>query len=129
MRALTLRQPWAWAIIHAGKNVENRSWNTRIRGTVAIHAGMGLDGLEYLPRGVPRPRAGDLVRGALVGLVDIVDVVERSRSKWFFGPYGFVLRNPRPLWKPIPCKGKLGFWKVPPRIVRAIEAQGVRGTP
>lgn len=40
MRALTIRQPWAWAVIHAGKTVENRSRNIAgdYRGLVAIHA-------------------------------------------------------------------------------------------
>jgi hypothetical protein len=47
MRALTVRQPWAWAIPHAGKDVENRTWTNRfVTGTIAIHAGYGLDSLE-----------------------------------------------------------------------------------
>ena len=25
-RALTVHAPWAWAIIHGGKDIENRSW-------------------------------------------------------------------------------------------------------
>lgn len=44
MRALTLRQPWPWAIAEQGKNVENRPWRTRYRGLLAIHAGRALDG-------------------------------------------------------------------------------------
>jgi len=43
LRALTLRQPWAWAIAHAGKDVENRTWGTSWRGLVGIHAGLALD--------------------------------------------------------------------------------------
>lgn len=45
MRAITVRQPWAWAIVHAGKNVENRTRNIAgaYRGPVAIHAGLALD--------------------------------------------------------------------------------------
>lgn len=41
MRVLTVRQPWAWAIIHGGKDVENRTRNIAgdYRGPVAIHAG------------------------------------------------------------------------------------------
>ena len=45
MRALTIRQPWAWAVIHADKTVENRSRNIAgdYRGPVAIHAGLEID--------------------------------------------------------------------------------------
>lgn len=45
MRILTVRQPWAWAIIHGGKDVENRSRNIagNYRGPIAIHAGMAID--------------------------------------------------------------------------------------
>lgn len=39
IRALTIKQPWAWAIAHGGKTVENRTWGTSYRGLVAIHAG------------------------------------------------------------------------------------------
>lgn len=45
MRILTVRQPWAWAIVHGGKDVENRTRNIAgaYRGPVAIHAGMRFD--------------------------------------------------------------------------------------
>ena len=46
IRGLTVRQPWAWAIAHAGKDVENRTWappNNLLGGYLAIHAGKTLD--------------------------------------------------------------------------------------
>lgn len=119
--ALSIRQPWAWAILHAGKDVENRSWPTRFRGRVLIHAGKAFDGpagaayhdgREWaLAAGVKPPdSADDLLRGGIVGSVEIVDCVRDMASKWFEGPYGFVLRNPIVL--PFrPCKGSLGFFK------------------
>jgi len=44
MRILTVRQPWAWAIVHGGKDVENRVRNIAgdYRGPVAIHAGLAV---------------------------------------------------------------------------------------
>ncbi len=53
MRAITVRQPWAWAIIHGGKDIENRSRNIAgsYRGPVAIHAALNVDG-----GAVPMPR-------------------------------------------------------------------------
>jgi hypothetical protein len=127
MRAITLRQPHAWAVIHAGKDIENRGWNTRIRGTIAIHAGKGRDSLD-MPRGVRTPREEELVAGAIIGLVDIVDVVEDCRSKWFQGPFGFKLANPRPLKKQIPCKGVLSFWPVPASLLRRMLRENPRLT-
>jgi hypothetical protein len=64
-----------------------------------------------------------MVRGAIIGVVDVGDCVDKHKSKWFGGPYGYVLKNPRPLSKPIPCKGMLGFWKVSPKIEREIKRQ------
>ena len=124
MRAVTVRQPWAWAIICAGKDIENRSWTNRhVIGTIAIHAGYGVDPLEELPRGVKKPSNEDLIRGAIIGVVDVVGVVDRHRSKWFHGPLGWVLRNPRRLKKPIFCKGTLGLWHLPPEAQDKIRRQ------
>jgi hypothetical protein len=124
MRALSIRQPWAWAILHAGKDVENRSWhNKHTVGVIAVHASMGLDPLEELPRGVRRRSSDELVHGAIVGVVEVVKVVDNCRSRWFKGPLGWLLRHPRPLQQPILCKGALGLWEVPPRVARAIQRE------
>ena len=48
MKVLSVRQPWAWAIIHGGKDVENRNWYTSFRGTLAIHAERFRHSLEKL---------------------------------------------------------------------------------
>ena len=53
-----------------------------------------------------------MLRGGIIGSVELVDVVEQSASPWFFGPVGFVLRNPKPC-KFIPMKGQLGFFNRP----------------
>lgn len=36
-RVLSVHGPWAWSIIYAGKDIENRSWSTPHRGTILIH--------------------------------------------------------------------------------------------
>lgn len=117
--ALSIRQPWAWLILNAGKDVENRKWATKVRGRVLIHAAKGMTRLEH-QIAVASCRAAftpdfwippfdDLQRGGIVGEVEIVDCVTASRSPWFCGPHGFVLRNPKPL--PFQtCKGRLGFF-------------------
>ena len=122
MMVLTVKQPWAWAILHAGKDIENRTWARKYRGPLAIHAGAGYMKDQKLPRGVQEPE--NLIRSAILGVVDLVDIVETSRSRWFQGEpfYGWVLKNPRPLAKPLPCKGRLGLWSVPPGFVRKLKA-------
>jgi len=124
VRALTVRQPWAWAIIHAGKNIENRTWTNRHAiGMIAIHAGSGTDPLNELPRGVRKPKNEELIHGAIIGIVEIVGVVERHDSKWFRGPLGWLLRQPRPLAAPIHCGGRLGLWRLPRNVQDTIAQQ------
>jgi hypothetical protein len=123
MKAITIKQPWAWAIIFGGKDVENRSWCTRYRGPLAIHAGAAYRTDVSLPRGVHAPERAELRFSAILGVVELVDVVQKSRSRWFQGKYGFVLRNPRPLAAPVQCKGRLGLWTLTPAHLRLIEAR------
>jgi hypothetical protein len=62
--------------------------------------------------------ADKLPTGVIVGSVEIVDCVRNARSKWAErGMWHWLLRNPRVLAKPIPLKGKLGFIRVPPRLL------------
>ena len=120
--AISIRQPWAWMIVNAGKDIENRSWPTRFRGRVLIHASKGMTRNEYedamnwivlnarLPLDFHEPKFEDLQRGGIVGETEIVGCVTESSSPWFVGEYGFVLRNTKPL--PFePCKGALGFFE------------------
>jgi hypothetical protein len=130
MKAITLRQPWAWAIMNAGKDIENRNWRTNFRGRVAIHAAVGMTHDEYekaygyirnVNRRIKIPAYEDLERGAIIGTVEIVDCVQDSDSRWFMGKYGFVLASPKRLPEPIPCKGALSFWNIPQNIESRIK--------
>lgn len=122
--ALSIRQPWAWAIISAGKDIENRDWPTNRRGPICIHASKGMtrqefDGFVDLARAMNRtghwpedlwiPEFGDLARGGIVGTATIADCVTASNSPWFSGGYGFVLTDVQSV-PFIPCKGALGFF-------------------
>ena len=112
-QALSVRQPWAWAIIHAGKDIENRTWQTDFRGRIAIHAGMKYKtgGDEHLSRRFDITVPTDIARGGIIGTVELVDCVTSSPSRWFEGPYGFVLRDPRPTAF-LPMPGKLGIFRL-----------------
>ena len=119
MKALSIRQPWAWLIANGYKDIENRNWHTRFRGRIYIHAGKRFDNDAIgwlIDRGLAPiktviPDIDDIPRGAIIGEVDIVDCVTHSSSPWFVGTYGFVLANVEQYDKPIPCRGKLGFFE------------------
>jgi hypothetical protein len=130
MKAISVRPPWAWAILHANKDVENRTWKTNMRGTIAIHASRTMNRSYYeaaakeIKKAAPNakvPPYETMVQGAIIGLVDVVGCEERSNSKWHVANhYGFVLAKPRALSEPIPCNGRLNFWEVPDDIARRI---------
>ncbi len=126
MKAISIRAPWWWFILHGGKDVENRDWSTRYRGPVLIHASSWFRSLEIaddlatvrrtiIGNAAPGPSLSDLraLGGHLVGRALIVDCVDESDSPWFFGPHGFVLADVVPLAQPVPCKGALGFFEAP----------------
>lgn len=107
MPALSIRQPWAQMIVTGEKNVENRDWSTGFRGRIYVHAGKIPDGpMSEIPSYIAASQFG-----AIVGEVDIVDCVTQSDLNSFQGPYGFLLANPVAYETPIPCRGRLGFWK------------------
>lgn len=125
MKALSIRQPWAWMILHAGKDIENRTWPTQVRGRVLVHASKGMTRAEYDEarlfamvrakvdlQALRFPRFEEVQRGGTLGTVEIVGCVENSPSLWFQGPFGFVLRDPR-LEQFRPMGGQLGFFEVP----------------
>lgn len=120
MKALTIRQPWAWAIMAGLKDVENRSWPTKVRGEILIHAAGKTDprGFEFLnAQGILHPEAYPL--GALLGTVTLADCVTESPSAWWIGPHGFILKDPRRPEKPVKLAGRLGFFEVPDILWRA----------
>lgn len=113
--------------MHAGKDIENRNWPTNFRGEILVHASKGLTTDEYedaayfaqslnLNLGITMPGPKSILRGGIIGKVEIVDCVRSSDSKWFFGKHGFVLRNPKPI-PFVPFKGQLGFFDVPDALV------------
>lgn len=113
MKAISIRQPWCHHILYDGKDVENRNWPTKFRGQVLIHASKGFDAEDR-----PEVQRLNMPLGGIVGIMEIVDCVSDMDSDWFFGPYGFVIRNARPLTF-VPFKGALGFFNVPDEAVHA----------
>ncbi|UVM48599.1 ASCH domain-containing protein [Pseudomonas sp. B21-015] len=128
MKALSIRQPWAWLIIHGGKDVENRSWHTKHRGRFLVHAAQGMTRAEYanahdfaLDRGLlltpfELPSFEELQRGGIIGSVVLANSRDTSKSPWYMGEKAFLLADPKPL-PFVRLKGRLNFFEVPDELV------------
>lgn len=115
---ISIRQPWAWAILHAGKDVENRTWNIPrkyLNRPVLIHAGRSLDkeGYIFLENFEACPLI-EMPMGGIVGACIFAGENIRSRM---FSPWRAEGQNQWAIeraWSvPFhPCRGQLGFFQV-----------------
>lgn len=127
VKALTIQQPWAWAIAAGHKRIENRKVRTHHRGTIAIHAGKSeawmREGLAFLAeQGLDLVDLQTLTYGAVIAVADLVDCVAYDPAlptdprlptpEFAFGPWCYVLANIRPLITPFPCRGQQGWFSV-----------------
>lgn len=132
MRVISIRQPWATLVALGAKRRETRSWPTRYRGQIAIHASAGMPTRSKEACSLPLvkdilTRAGykswrDLPRGVILAVGTITDVQEISPAntppspEFDFGDYTpgrfqWFLSDVRLLANPIPAKGSLGLWR------------------
>jgi len=124
MKVLTIKQPWATLIMQGNKRFEFRSWQTKYRGDILIHAGKGVDkkAMERLSKYLPK----ELPAGKILGKVTIVDCIKMSpefkkkllkenkdiyTDSSFEENYGWQLENVEVFDKPIEAKGKLSLWE------------------
>jgi len=132
MKALSIKQPWAWLICAGYKDIENRSWlfsilpywaNREMKPIrIYVHTGsskadMTKEALAWILNRLSNRQSAQLMLaynqlafGSIIGEVDVTGCVKESDSPWFVGPYGFVLANPTLYKEPIPCRGRLGFF-------------------
>jgi hypothetical protein len=131
IRALSIRQPWVWAIFNLGKDVENREWkdnnpNLPFRGDFLIHISASKSKKDRVAYDTLRARGFDLPpfermdRGGIVGAATLVDIVTDHPTAWAApGQKHLVLENVRPC-PFIPCTGRLGFFKPPLEVISAL---------
>lgn len=135
MKALTVHAPWGWAIAHAQKDTENRTWHpprSLIGQRIAIHQGLKFDGaglcwIENLlyemgnPNLPVAPPVGQYALGAIVATAVVAgsfelenpwDGASHERSQWACGPVCWQLEHVVALPEPIPHKGAQGLWQV-----------------
>jgi hypothetical protein len=138
VKALSIRQPWAWAILHVGKRVENRGWTwaPTWRGWFLLHAAKGCTRDEYedamddvidIRPDIAPPRLASLDRGAIVGRARLVAAHHASASPWAIpGALHLILADVEALATPIPFKGALGFFGVPYDVLVGARFEAVR---
>jgi len=109
MRCISLRQPYAYLILHSDKDVENRRRRTHHRGPLAIHASLTVNYEACRKYGLDPEK---LPTGKVLGTVEVYDCIRNSKSKWAQrGRYHWLLRNPKRLRKYIPaCGNSFIFW-------------------
>jgi hypothetical protein len=150
MRAITIWQPWASLIAVGAKSIETRSWPTRYRGPLLIHAAKRWDAeldfqaryardkltlMLFRPPSEAHERAGSIPIGEATGKVVAVATLADCRPMaaapdpinaefGHFGPgrWGWVLSGVRPLPSPIPWRGAQGLWDVPAELQQAVQA-------
>lgn len=124
MKVLTIKQPFATLIAEGYKRYEFRTWRTKVRGDVLIHAGKGVDGKamkKYEHLGLEYPIGVILAKATITDCVEVDDGLRRELEKENVLVYSGVINSPE--WEgfgfklvnvqkiePIPTNGKLGFW-------------------
>ncbi len=126
MKVLTVQQPWASLIVHGGKPWEFRSWPTRHRGLLAIHAGRCFGGRQRRLCSEPAIKPlldaagfdnpGDLPFGGILGMVRVIECVARRE-----GGFAWRLADPVLLPAPVPYRGQLGLCDLPTEIAIILE--------
>ncbi len=131
-KVLTLTQPWATLLATGEKRLETRSWQTRYRGPLAIHAAAafplparrlcadeplagalgrhGYLGPGDLPRGVVLATCRLVAIRRVASATDVPQGDEARFGDFSIGRFVWVVADVRPLARPLPERGRLGLW-------------------
>lgn len=138
MYALTLWQPWCYAMVHLGKRVENRPWHPPrwlIGQRIALHAGATLhaDSFEALLHLLPEdldPKALPIkavcATARLMRVVTSPDDLPDDQRQWFVGEYGWVLDELVAFGAPVPCRGFQKLWRLPDDVLREVRSYEIQ---
>ncbi len=133
MHAITLWQPWAWAVAHAGKGVENRTWSPPqylVGKWLAIHAGLQLDDSAVdclFDEGFQVPPTLD--HGAVVAVARLGSItterppVDDPQHRWWFGPKAWMLHDVVALPLPVKARGMRKVWPLSEQIAVEVRKQ------
>lgn len=135
LKAITLHRPWAYAVAHLDKHIENRGWPCPlpVGSLIAIHAGRKFDSaaVDWIKKhtGLVCPQ-DDAQPMGIVAIARFMGNVSSSDSPWFIGPIGWKLSDVVAI-PPVPCKGKIGLWLVSGDLLQSVRtaygrAQGIK---
>ena len=128
MKVLSLREPFATLIKNGIKTIETRSWRTNYRGTLYIHASASKITKEDMKRTdlMALVNLDELSYGNIICSCELVDCigmtdefienVKKNKPNDYVsglyqvGRYAWILKDVKPLAKPIPAKGQLSIW-------------------
>ncbi len=137
MKAISLWQPWATLMAIGAKKIETRSWATRYRGPLIIHAAKrwtleqrGIAGSAVFVSALEQHGYRDhnaFPLGAALAVVDLVDCVqhvetsaeERLLGDFLPGRWFWITENVRPFDSPIPMTGARRLFDVTDKEVLA----------
>ena len=131
LRVLSIRPAFARSIVMGEKDVENRSWlppPTLIGDWFVIHASEKLldEDIEYCRQRLKETSGftkEKIVRGAIVGIARLASCTQASESRWYWpGNIAWNIDDAIALKRPIPLKGKLGLWRLPPEVKKELLA-------
>lgn len=150
-RALTLWQPWASFVAAGVKKYETRTWTTKYRGTILIHAArrpvdyLGKELWIEVDPGLQNQLSSDIPLGCVVAIAELTDclemvacskqsslssseilIPEKSQEKrlglWKPGRIAWKLENVQKL-RPVFAKGSQGLWKPSEELVEKCLSQ------
>jgi hypothetical protein len=126
IRALTIRQPWAGAIAHQTKRVENRSWKLPPKhegARILIHAGAQPD-RDARVYGERLDVYSAIVAVATLAGCHFDNGNQVCCSYWAQpGLYHWELTDVVALAEPVPASGRLGIWTPSPSLIADALAQ------
>ena len=124
MKVITIKQPWATLIAKGYKEYEFRTWKTKYRGEILIHAGKGID-KEIMTRfedlKLEYPKGCIIAKAKITDCIYVDDNFRKrvipknpnvykslNRTEW--EGYGFKIEEVEEI-RPIKINGKLSFWE------------------
>ena len=131
LKAVTLHRPWAWAITHLDKRVENRSWKCPLPGgsLFAIHAGKkwDLNAVRFIEsvntsQLITMPPEEEHPTG-IVAIARFDGNVWSDESPWFMGGIGWLFSDLVVFENPVPCLGREKLWTVPENILPKLREE------
>lgn len=124
MKVLSIKEPWASLIMNGTKKIETRSWKTKYRGEIYIHASLSK-------AKITKPEVYELIKdmnfkcGYIICKCNLVDCIymtdeyvndmktnhyeEYICGHYEVGRYAWIVEDVKVI-EPIKAKGKLGLW-------------------